>query len=160
DSMELLERLDMYNLMVIATYRSDEMSQLDKLLPTFAAIKLERLRREDVAQLSEAMLGTSGRDIVNFLNEATEGNAFLLVEVVRALAEDESQADGIGIATLPAHVFAGGMQAIVARRLSRIPEDARALLRLSALRGRELDTAMLKCLASQRVLEEWLLQCS
>jgi eukaryotic-like serine/threonine-protein kinase len=160
DSLELLRRLDMYNLMVIATYRSDEMSKLPKLLTSFAAIKLERFTKENVAQLSEAMLGTRAHDIVGFLNQETEGNALFLVEVVRALAEDAGQLERIGVVTLPVHVFAGGMQTVITRRLSRVPENERKLLNLAALRGRELDLPMLRVLVTGQSLEEWLLNCS
>jgi tetratricopeptide (TPR) repeat protein len=161
DSLELLRRLDMCNLMVIGTYRSDETTHLPKTLPAFAAIKLERFTKENVAQLSENMLGTRARDIVSFLNQETSGNAFFLVEVVRALAEDAGQLERIGVVTLPAHVFAGGIQSVIARRLSRVPENGRALLNLAALRGRELDMPMLKQLALEHNnLDEWLLNCS
>ncbi len=72
-----------------------------------------------------------------------EGNTFFIVEVVRALAEEVGSLELIGTRELPRQVFAGGVQTVVARRLSRAPEGARPLLKLAAVAGRKLDRRVL-----------------
>ena len=56
-------------------------------------LKVERLNPEQIAQLSEAMLGQIGSEpqIVEFLQRETEGNIFFLIEVVRSLADEAGE---------------------------------------------------------------------
>ncbi len=44
---------------------------------------------------------------------------------------------------LPERIFAGGIEEVLSRRLARLPESARDMLRLAALAGRQLDLKML-----------------
>src|SRR5579864_9198264 len=101
-------------------------------------IKLERLTGEGIAQLGVSMLGDAGRrpEVLELLKKETEGNVFFLVEVVRALAEQAGRLSDIGQATLPRHVFAGGVQLVIEQRLKRVPDNARPLLNLAAVAGR------------------------
>src|SRR5260370_256608 len=95
------------------------------------------------------MMGSRGQqpEIIELLERETEGNVFFIVEVVRALAEAAGDLQLIGLATLPQHVFAGGVQTIVQRRLDKVPEKYWPLLRLAAAFGRELDLTVLYALA-------------
>jgi oligopeptide transport system substrate-binding protein len=97
---------------------------------------------------------------VALLQRETEGNPFFLVQVVRALAEEVGQLDQIGMTALPDHVFAGGVQEVVQRRLNRVPVGARPLLQLAAVAGRELDLDLLRALAPEANLNEWLSVCA
>jgi tetratricopeptide (TPR) repeat protein len=150
--------------LIIASYRDDEQPDLPEQLPDINIIKLNRLGSTAVAALSESMLGTVGRqdDLLTLLNRETEGNPFFLVEVVRALAEEAGELSKIGTRTLPAHVFTGGLQRLVQRRLNRVPPDYRPLLRLSAVAGREIDLPVLQAVqwdAAQLNLDTWLTEC-
>lgn len=75
-----------------------------------------------------------------------EPNVFFIVEVVRALAEEVGTLAKIGVGGLPSQVLAGGMQAVLARRLVRVPLAIRPLLYAAAVLGRELDLAVLEAL--------------
>ena len=66
--------------------------------------------------------------------------------------------DLVGKRTLPRHVFAGGVQMVVARRLGRAPEWARPLLRLAAVAGRKIDRRVLGVF--EPGLERWLQVCA
>jgi tetratricopeptide (TPR) repeat protein len=125
-------------------------------------MKLERLAPADIETLSVSMLGPVGQDeqLLDLLRRETEGNTFFIVEVVRALAEEAGRLDYIGAMTLPTKVFAGGIRAVVSRRLSRVPPSAQALLKLAAVAGRWLDLQLLKHLSPNTNLDWWLTTCS
>lgn len=152
-------------LLLIGSYRDDEAPELANRVPAAPVLKLERLSAPEIATLSEAMLGSVGRDpqVIDLLQRETEGNVFFLVEVVRVLAEEAGSLQMIGQMTLPDHVFAGGMQRIVHRRLSRIPEAYYPLLQQASVLGRQLDLAVLEQLASKDTsfdLADWLSACA
>ncbi len=148
-------------LLIVASYREDERADLAKTLPMMQFMRLERLSRDHVADLSASILGDAGRQpqLLDFLQRETEGNIFFIVEVLRALAEEAGQLNQVTRITLPQYVIAGGIQAIMQRRLARVPEDGVELLRLAALAGRELDLAILSQIKSPPELEDWLLVC-
>jgi serine/threonine protein kinase/tetratricopeptide (TPR) repeat protein len=167
DSLDLLRQLVPVTgdipLLILASYRDDETSSLADALPnTMQHLKMERLTEEEVASLSAAILGESGRreSVVQLLQQETEGNVFFLLEVIRALADEAGQLDQIGVITLPSHILAGGIQQVIQRRLDRVPESARALLRLAAAAGRRLDLALLRTLAERDDLSDWLVTCA
>ncbi len=174
ESLDLLSRLipnvGSLPLLILASYRDDERPDLPEKLTGANVLKLERLTESGIAQLSFAMLGSAGRqsEVLDLLQRETEGNVFFLVEVVRALAEEAGQLDRIGTTTLPAQVFAGGVQRIVERRLSRLSPGSRPLLQMAAVAGRQLDLNILRVLVgTQRpgsdetdtALESWLTEC-
>ncbi|MCI0398307.1 MAG: AAA family ATPase, partial [Chloroflexi bacterium] len=135
------------SLLLVGNYRDDERPELPTLLPEMSHIKLHRLDNEAIARLSESMLGVAGRqaEVLSLLRQETEGNPFFVVEVVRALAEEAGQLDKIGSRALPTHVFTGGLQRLVERRLNRVPARYQPLLQIAAVAGRALD---LKALAA------------
>ena len=166
NSLDLLGRLnrlaDESALLMVATYRQDEAPDLPARLADMQVMALPRLTEENVATLSASMLGVGGQQshLVSFLHRETEGNVFFLVKVVRALAEEAGRLDGIAAMTLPLHVFAGGIQTIVQRRLQRVPADDQPLLQLAAVAGRQLDLDVLRGLAPATDLERWLTHCA
>lgn len=140
-------------LLIIATYRDDERADLPTRLPQMQTMKLPRLSLHEIAELSEAMIGSSGKQaaVVDLLHRETEGNAFFIVEVVRALAEDAGDLEHVGIMTLPEQIFAGGIERIVQRRLLFIPPDVRPILEIAAITGRWLDTGVLQFLFGDKL---------
>ncbi len=165
ESLDILSRLSKSApnrpLMIVGSYRDDERPDLPNLLPEAKLLKLQRLSQQNIAELSESILGEAGREnqIVNFLQRETEGNVFFLVEVMRALAEEVGQLDAIAHRTLPQHVFAGGINQVVQHRLNRVAPESRPLLESAAVVGRELDLAVLRKLAPQVNLDNWLTHC-
>ncbi len=149
-------------LLVLATFRDDEKPDLAASLPGMPVMKLRRLSEQAIADLSAAMLGDAGRSpqVVELLRRETEGNVFFVVEVVRALASEVGHLEQIGRMTLPQRVFAGGMNAVLQRRLGLISADDQALLRVAAVMGRELDLPLLQTLAENIHFEIWLTRCS
>ncbi len=162
ESLDVLRRLSEIArdlpLLTIASYRDDERPELPTRLPGMDFMKLDRLDQTGIAQLSEAMLGSNGRQphVVELLQRETEGNVFFLIEVVRALAETTGQLDRIGMQTLPASLFVGGIQQVIQRRLSQVPPDDLPLLEIAAVMGRFLDIDLLRHLARGINLDRWL----
>ena len=166
ENLSLLEQLakiaPQLPLLLVASYRDDERPDLPSVLPNIPLMKLNRLTDENIAELSEAMLGESGRHrgVVNLLQRETEGNVFFLVEVVRALAEEVGDLEQIGRRTLPNNVFAGGVQKIVQRRLSLIPLNYHAPLQYAAVIGRQQNLELLKHVLPDVNMDRFLAECA
>jgi tetratricopeptide (TPR) repeat protein len=166
ESLLVLERLiraaPQLPLLVIGSYRSGETPGLPSYFPDMKTIELSRFADEETAELSAAMLGEAGLDpqIVNFLQRETEGNAFFLVEVVRALAEEAGQLEQIGRQALPEKIVPRGIQEIVQRRLNRVALAARPVLQYAAVAGRRLDLDVLRLLTPEVNLERRLVAIS
>lgn len=175
ESLEPIRRLvpltQQRPLLIVANYRDDDRPTLPDELPGMRSLRLERLRDSEIAALSESMLGKIGTQtqILDLLKRETEGNAFFLVEVVRALAEDAGRLSDIGRISLPERVFAGGIQTIIRRRLERVPAWTQSLLKLTAVAGRQIDLRVLQnILKTQSIVfqklgtlvDEWLTVCA
>ncbi len=143
---------------LVGSYRDDEpLPEYDRLTPaTF--LSLQRLTREDTAELSASILGQAGSDpqLISLLHRETEGNAFFLVEAVRTLAEEAGQLDQVSQMTYPESIMSGGIREILDRRLDRVPVEARPLLKLASVASRQLDLALLSVLEPGTDLEAWL----
>lgn len=160
----LMRYIETMPLMIIATYRSDERIDLPEKLPEMTALHLPLLNETAVRALSESMLGEAGQhhEVVDLIQREAEGNAFFMVEIVRALAEDVGSFRDIGTRTLPQTVLAGGIQQIVQRRLTRIPDSALETLHHAAILGRQFDVEVLKHALNlpQDKLDAWLQTCT
>jgi tetratricopeptide (TPR) repeat protein len=148
-------------LLLLGNYRDDERPELPDSLPQMRLLKLQRLDRVAIADLSVSMLGSVGNQapIVQFLERETEGNVYFLVEVVRALAEVAGRLDKIQAITLPSQFVNSGINAVILRRLNRVPPDARQALELAAVIGRWIDLAVMQE-TGLRDLDEWLTDCA
>jgi tetratricopeptide (TPR) repeat protein len=166
ESLAVLERLcqdiDNVPVLLLASYRDDERPRLPQELPQMQQLKLPRLSASSITALSESMLGTVGRqpELIQLLEQETEGNTFFIVEVVRVLAEEAGQLDQIGKMSLPRTVFAGGMKAVVERRLARVPATAYPLLQVAAIAGRQIDIRLLGGLDPGMNIAVWLDNCA
>lgn len=158
---QIIQFIDTLPVLIVATFRDDERQDLPDILPDMKWIKLNRLSKSAIAQLSESMLGEIGksRAIVDLLQRETEGNTFFIIEVVRVLAEDAGNLENIGVMTLPTSVVVGGINAVIRRRLNRIPQADQPMLKLAAVVGRQLDLAVLEHLRGDVDLGRWLSVC-
>jgi tetratricopeptide (TPR) repeat protein len=147
-------------MLIVASFRDDERPDLPKLIPGARHLKLLRFDEKTIGELSTAMLGTAGgqSEVLDLLRRETAGNAFFMVEVVRALAEEAGSLDEIGKRALPQQVFARGIQSVISRRLSSVPDWALGLLKLAAVSGRKIDRATLNALEPK--LDGWLQLCT
>jgi serine/threonine protein kinase/tetratricopeptide (TPR) repeat protein len=151
-------------LLIVGSYRHEERPDLPNDLADMQLLRLERLTADDIGHLSASMLGEVGRqpEVLTLLQRETEGNVFFLVEVVRALAEEAGRLEDVGRTHLPQRVIAGGVQAIVQRRLERVPSNGQRLLQLAAVSGRDIDLRILRQFVSGNDaldIDEWLTTC-
>jgi tetratricopeptide (TPR) repeat protein len=166
ESLEVLKTLNnmvsSLPLLIVGSYRHDERAALPQDLPGMSLLMLDRLGKSEIEELSVSMLGEAGRQsgMLALLQHETEGNAFFLVEVMRALAEEAGRLSKIGGMVLPERVMAGGIQEVIQRRLEHVPTEARGLLQIAALAGRELDLRILQHIAAQTPLDSWLTICA
>ena len=157
---QLLPLLKEQTLLIVASFRSDECPDLPaKLGKQAQLITLTRLGQKDIGQLVEAMLGEMAQNsnIVTQLFKETEGNIFFLVETLRAWAEEAGSLLTVAQTTVPQPVLTGGMQQIIRRRLDKVPDPYRPLLKLAAIAGRQLDLNILSLLKGTIALPAWLL---
>ncbi len=141
----LLPLLPERPILVVGSYRSDETPELPKQLDGIQHLKLERLATAAIATLSASMLGPLGNEpgLVELVEKETEGNAFFIVEVIRAWAEEAGHLSDVGQFELSSAVMTGGMQHIVQRRLKRVPDWAYGGLQVAAVAGRTLNLEVL-----------------
>ncbi|HET7630945.1 MAG TPA: AAA family ATPase [Gemmatimonadaceae bacterium] len=150
------EQLTNEQLLICLTMRtgaefSDAADRRSRLrgLAGYQEFLLSRLTREEVKRWLEAALYHQevGRELLAFVYRHTQGNPFLLTQVVRGLLEDGSLwSDGtqwhwraVSELRVPP-----GMDGIVAERLARFPAATRAVLSTAAVIGGEFDVALLE----------------
>jgi tetratricopeptide (TPR) repeat protein len=148
--------------MIVCTYRNDEMPALAEQLPGMQLITLQRLEEDAIAALSASMLGITGEQpqVVELLQKETEGNVFFLVEVVRALAEEAGSLHDIGKRTLPVGVLTSGLQNIIMRRVNRVTDSAKAYLKFAAVIGRVIDIPVMNASGLHGSFETYVLECA
>lgn len=160
ESLALLRRLAPLcrarSILIVGSYRDDERPELPQTLAGCSVLQLNRLSADSITALCQSMLGVAGctPELVAFLQAETEGNVFFVIEVMRALAEEAGQLSQVASHRLPQGVLTGGIQAVVQRRIQRLPEEARPLLKLAAVTGRQLDLLVLRRFEPN--LEPWL----
>lgn len=144
----LLRCVARHPILLIGSYRHDERPSLLDELSGAQSLLLRRLSAQEVASLSVSILGEVGKrtDVLTLLEREAEGNALFIVEVLRALAEELGALGMIGSKPLPSQVAAGGVHAVLGRRLGRVSTTARPLLCAAAVLGRELELAVLRAL--------------
>jgi len=158
---ELSRNIDELPLLIVGNYRYDERPDLPEELPGAHTILLKRFSKMEIEELSASMLGSSGQrpNVLELLNQETEGNAFFLVEVVRALAEETGSLNNIGQKELPATVFTGQMYHILRRRIDQLHPKYQPLLQRAAIAGRHVDANILRQTAPMMDISPWLYQC-
>lgn len=153
-------------LIVVATTRVEDSAGVMGVLPSVRTLRLERFKKDEIAELSFNMIGASARQpqVQALLQRQTEGNAYFLVEVVRVLAEEAGSLVNIGTVTLPESVFSEGVRSVIRRRLARLLPEDRALLWAAAVAGRVIDLAVLRSIAETNDraagFDDWLKRCA
>ncbi|HVZ76596.1 MAG TPA: AAA family ATPase [Gemmatimonadaceae bacterium] len=116
--------------------------------PGYQEIALSRLTRDEVKRWLEAALDHQevGRELLAFLYRHTEGNPFLLTQLVRCLVDEGAlwhsgqrwEWKAVSELRIPP-----GMDGIVTRRIAHLPESTQAVLATAAVLGRDFDVPLL-----------------
>jgi hypothetical protein len=149
-------------ILLLGSVRDDEAPDLAGSIVGAQAIRLRRLRREEILALGEVMAGPAARrpEIVDLLEHETEGLPFFLVDVMRALAEHASGLAHIGDSSLPGRLASGGIQRVIRRRLGRVSAVDRPALETAAVSGRMIDAAVLQAVHPDLDLDGWVQRCA
>ncbi|MEU1815913.1 BTAD domain-containing putative transcriptional regulator [Streptomyces roseifaciens] len=141
----LTDRADDTPLMIVAAYRTAEAdAALQDLLGRLAHhhpawIELCGLGGDDVAALVRHAVPQADDATVRAITERTEGNPFFVRETARLMSD-------LG-ASAALHRVPAGVAAVIRRRLERLPEHTRTLLRQATVLGREADLDVLAAMA-------------
>ncbi|MDQ1495954.1 MAG: hypothetical protein QOG69_2437 [Actinomycetota bacterium] len=132
--------------LLVATYRSDELHRRHPLLPLVAGwdrvrsvdrVELRRFDRSEVAAQLEAILADSARgDLVDTVFDRSGGNAFLVEELVGVVRDGGDPAD------LPA-----SLRHVLLTRMDSLGETAQRLVRIAAVGGRRVTDQLLATVA-------------
>jgi DNA-binding CsgD family transcriptional regulator/tetratricopeptide (TPR) repeat protein len=146
-SLSLLEFLSQESrqchLLLLCTYRDGEASRSSSLLnmlgelarePGLERIRLAGLRDEAVSKLAENLFGKRlSREVVDAINQQTDGNPFFVIELLKVLFEESNYPD-----TKPMPVrIPDGVREAIGRRLSRLTDACNYLLTIASVFGRE-----------------------
>ena len=139
-------------LLVVATYRDTDLTPEHPLLGlvadlhrdhAFHRIALSGLDEPAVATLAASLRPADKlieRRSIGTLLERTNGNPFFVLQLVHHLAEGgEADADWTSDRAVPE-----GVRDVIRRRLSRLSERARNVLRVAAVAGDDFDLALLE----------------
>ncbi len=159
---ELLRVVPEAQLLILGSYRYDETPHLADDLPGAEILRLNRLTTGEISELTRSILGTSEHEaqIVAFLQRETEGNAFFVIETLRALALQTGELRRISAAPMTGSIAPGGVLAVLQQRIDRVSPENRRLLHYAAIVGRELDLPLLASLAPEIDLQKWLVACA
>lgn len=141
--------------LVVATFRSDELSRLSLAFQTVDEglsdhLELPPLSEHDLATLVELALQglPRGTSLARRLYEATRGNVFFATECLRALIEEGALTRRLGTWTaapgLAQRPMPRSIQEVVIARLSTLSDDQAAFLRRLAPAGRVLDVPLIQ----------------
>jgi class 3 adenylate cyclase/tetratricopeptide (TPR) repeat protein len=144
----LIEGMEGTPTLVLVNYRPEHSPAWEKS-PIFEAIELQPLDRGDTAKLLRDLAGEdpSLDGIDEPIHERTGGNPFFIEEIVRELAESgylEGERGGYRLARpiedagVPVTV-----QAVLAARIDRLGQNAKQLLQVASVLGKEVSTAAL-----------------
>jgi len=164
---------------IVGTYRPEEIQLGHPLMQLRLGLgrdrlvdilTLEPLSSAAVSSIARSLVGERGGDSLGrFLYRESEGNPFVLSEMVEMLREDRvlrEQADGWEFVRARLREIGSPQPAsvrdVILQRVGRLGDTARRLLMLAAVIGRQFDVALLQAAAGQdadavdRSLGEWL----
>jgi class 3 adenylate cyclase len=149
----LARRLTDLPSLIVVTYRADELHRRHPFLPTLQGwrrsgvaeiLELEPLSEDGIGEMLAAILGPDAvdRELHELMLERTEGNPFVLEEMLREVVEtsngDGVDRDAVGRTRLPESV----RQAILLR-VQRLGDELAAVLEAAAALGWSFDHGML-----------------
>lgn len=150
----IIRSLSTRPIMVLGSYSREESPDLPNRLAAAKVIQLPRLDEGGIRALSKAVLGEEATTpvVVGYLDRLSEGNPFFLVAALRELVDKSPQeiAQGIG---LSADQMPPSIKEVLQRRLKKLPDPARDLIRLAATAGHTLDQKLLTTALDPQVHE-------
>ena len=153
----IVHRLAPTPILIIGTYNTETLHRahpLNELLagfaddPRFVSLSLGPLRREEHRELVESLVRSPHvtQELADRLYDATEGNPFFTVELVRSLLESggiATESTGAwtwsGTTAISADALPLTIQQTIEKRLERLPDTLRKILATATVLGRHFD---------------------
>lgn len=158
-------------MLLLVTYRSDDLHQrhpLSRLLATFqrercaTEIAVRRLTANEVAQLIRETLAAAdpgvriGTDFRDAIFARSDGNPFFTEELLRSLVETGgifyAQGSGWGQKPISELAIPGSIRDIIRARIERLPDEARATLSAAAVVGQRIGFDLLRAVTETEEL--------
>jgi predicted ATPase/DNA-binding SARP family transcriptional activator len=151
----LARRAQRARLLVVATYREDELDLRHQLRAarrrlendgTASHLALARLPRDAVAELVRALAGGEAAELARVLHARSEGNPFILEEMLRDLTETghvRIVERRWSFGELPGTDVPAAVRDAVGARVARLAEPAAVLAETAAVIGRAFDVELL-----------------
>ncbi|CAN5361312.1 helix-turn-helix transcriptional regulator [soil metagenome] len=136
----LVTRLDRQRLLVVGSYRSDDLHRRHPLRPLLAEltrlpvvdrVQLDPMPERELSELVRALHQLPDPDVRRIVDRA-EGNAFYAEELVRASLDPHTQG-------LP-----GALADVLMARLEQLPASALRVVRIAAVAGRRVQHTLLR----------------
>jgi class 3 adenylate cyclase len=148
----LIESLPTARLLLLVNYRPENQHSWGSKT-YYIQLRLDPLPPESADELLQALLGNdpSLESLKKLLIERTEGNPFFLEESVRTLVEAQVLVGASGAyrlaRDLPTVHVPATVQAVLAARIDRLPQDEKHLLQTAAVIGTEVPFPLLHAIA-------------
>ncbi len=148
----LVESLPTGQLLLLVNYRPEYQHRWGSKT-YYTQLRLDPLPSEGADSLLENLLGddASLEPLKTLLIERTEGNPFFLEERVRTLVESQVLVGRPGtyrlVQALPYIQVPATVQAVLAARIDRLPQDDKRLLQTASVIGTEVPFSLLRTIA-------------
>ena len=148
--------------LVVATFRDDELRDLSGRFEAAEEIHLSRFERNDVTRLVRQVFARDTEvspHVIEHLLHESEGNPFFLIETLRALLDLHGGGEGIMRTEDLVSATAGGIRKTLRRRLARLSSEDIELLQIAAICGRRVDFELLLPFTTREDAEAWAIRC-
>jgi len=149
---ELVDEIAGARVLLLASYRSEYRPEWRER-PHCGEVRLEPLSTGSAEALLEDVLGPTAdlQPVARLLVERTGGNALFLEESVRTLIENEVLVGDHGAYRLAKPLASvqipDRVQAVLAARIDRLPDDRKSFLQASSVIGKDLPFSLLQAVA-------------
>ena len=150
----LARRLTDLPSLIVVTYRTDELHRRHPFLPTLQGwrrsgladvVELEPLSEEGVGEMLAAILGPGSvdRELHELMLERTEGNPFVLEEMLREVVESSGSGGGVDRDAVGKTRLPESVRHAILLRVQRLGDERSAVLEAAAALGRSFDHGIL-----------------
>jgi class 3 adenylate cyclase len=156
----LARRLTDLPSLIVVTYRADELHRRHPFLPTLQGwrrsgvadiLELEPLSEDGIGEMLAAILGPDSvdRELHELMLERTEGNPFVLEEMLREVVESSGSGDGLDSDAVGRTRLPESVRHAILLRVQRLGDERSAVLESAAALGRSFDAEMLLAVSGE-----------
>jgi class 3 adenylate cyclase len=156
----LARRLTDLPSLIVVTYRTDELHRRHPFLPTLQGwrrsgvadvLELEPLTEDGIGEMLAAILGPDGVDqeLHELMLERTEGNPFVLEEMLREVVESSASGDEVDPGAVGRTQLPESVRQAILLRVQRLGDELSAVLEAAAALGRSFDAETLLAVSGE-----------